>query len=255
MKVFISWSGAQSRRVATAMHALIKDVLPGVQPWASSVEITSGQRWQDEVARHLMGAQYGIIVATPENLSAPWLLLEAGALSAAQFDGRCGGVCPYLVDLQIDLLPATHPLRAFQARTADHDGTLSLLQDINRLSPKPVRANVLLQRFFASWRDYADEALPEWEEWEDEPVSDLIEELTASMLAGQAASLVPMVRLSITLARVLKDESAAGELTKIQRVVMTTPMGDVPAVVFQRLQAVHTDLAARMQPLLAGQKP
>jgi hypothetical protein len=68
----------------------------------------------------------GIICVTPENMSAPWLLFEAGALSkttASTF------VCPYLFNLEATEL--TGPLAEFQASSADRDGTKRLLRTIN----------------------------------------------------------------------------------------------------------------------------
>lgn len=47
----------------------------------SATDIDKGTRWREEVGTALDTMKAGIICLTPENLSAEWLLFEAGALS------------------------------------------------------------------------------------------------------------------------------------------------------------------------------
>ena len=53
MKLFISWSGSVSKRVATVLAEWIHDVLPAVKPFVSSENIISGKRWPLEPGRIL----------------------------------------------------------------------------------------------------------------------------------------------------------------------------------------------------------
>jgi hypothetical protein len=62
---------------------------------------------------------------TQQNVSAPWLLFEAGALSKAVGFGR---VLPYLIDLRPTDL--TGPLSQFQAARANRAGTLRIYKEI-----------------------------------------------------------------------------------------------------------------------------
>lgn len=83
MKVFISWSLPRSKAVATALYGWVKDVLQNAKPWMSDLDIEAGARWSEVIATGLKEAEFGIVCVTPENVSRPWLLYEAGALAKA----------------------------------------------------------------------------------------------------------------------------------------------------------------------------
>lgn len=82
MKVFISWSGDYSGKIAIALREWLPSVIQSLeQPYVSSEDIAKGSRWNAEVTKELENSCFGIICLTPENLIAPWLHFEAGALS------------------------------------------------------------------------------------------------------------------------------------------------------------------------------
>ena len=58
--------------------------------------IRSGARWSDAIAQSLDESDFGIICVTRDNLDAPWLLFEAGAL-AKRF--KTARVVPLCIDL------------------------------------------------------------------------------------------------------------------------------------------------------------
>src|SRR5215831_3566361 len=80
MKVFLSWSGETSKRVAIALNKWLPYILQPVRPWLSS-EIAKGDRWGQVLETELKDAQYGIICLTKYNISKPWLNFESGVLS------------------------------------------------------------------------------------------------------------------------------------------------------------------------------
>src|SRR5260221_4071553 len=119
MKVFISWSGEQSRIVAEGL----RDWLPYVthcEPWVSVSDIAPGARWNNEVARELADTKYGILCLTKENQMKPWIMFEAGALAKTPPDTF---VCPYLIDLKPSEVLPSSPLIQFQAKQATKDET------------------------------------------------------------------------------------------------------------------------------------
>ena len=126
MEVFISWSGLRSERVAVALHDWLPSVIQSVHPFMSASDIDKGSRWPNELATHLNDAQFGLICLTPENLEAPWLLFEAGALSKSIENSR---VVPYLYGVSQAQLQG--PLAQFQAAAADKSSTLDILKSIN----------------------------------------------------------------------------------------------------------------------------
>ena len=98
-----------------------------VTPWVSLADIEKGARWSTDIAAQLEECRVGLICLTPENLSAPWLLFEAGALSKT-LDKT--SVCPYLLNLQPTDVQG--PLSQFQATTAEKEETCKLLHTINK---------------------------------------------------------------------------------------------------------------------------
>lgn len=97
MKVFLSWSGEQSREVAKVLKEWIPDIIQAVDPWMSEEDIHKGARWGSELADSLQGPHFGLLCLTRENLTAPWLLFEAGALSKSLDVAR---VCPFLFGIE-----------------------------------------------------------------------------------------------------------------------------------------------------------
>lgn len=127
MRIFISWSGERGRLVAGILRSWLGDVLHNAEPWVSSEDIDAGARWSGELAKELEGARFGIVCLTPESVSAPWVLFEAGALAKTLGSSH---VCPYLIGMSSSDLK--QPLAQFGAVEADEPGTLKLLEGINR---------------------------------------------------------------------------------------------------------------------------
>jgi len=113
--------------MAEALRDWLPNVIQAVEPWTSSSDIDAGMRWTPALAEQLQQTQLGIICLTAENMSAPWLLFEAGALSKIIDKAR---VCPYL--LGFEPTEIIGPLAQFHAVKAEKDGTRKLLQTINR---------------------------------------------------------------------------------------------------------------------------
>jgi hypothetical protein len=147
MKLFISWSGDSSKAVAEALRDWLPCVMQALKPWMSEADLKSGSRWGLELAKALSDTRIGIICLTPDNISEPWILFEAGALSKT-LDKRTL-VCTYLLGMNpADL---TGPLAQFQATLANKAGTRKVLSDINQvLDEKLSEANLDLV-FEALW--------------------------------------------------------------------------------------------------------
>ncbi|MGO9263654.1 MAG: toll/interleukin-1 receptor domain-containing protein [Candidatus Binataceae bacterium] len=127
MEVFISWSGECSKYVAKCLHVWLKQVIQMVKPWMSSEDILAGARWNAEIAKHLSETKFGVICVTPENLNAPWLVFESGAI-AKTIDDKTH-VCQYLIGLhEIDPL---HPLSQFQCKPTTKEGTYDVVRSMH----------------------------------------------------------------------------------------------------------------------------
>lgn len=138
MNVFIGWSGDRSKAIAAALRDWIPMVLQHVKPWMSETDISPGERWSPAVAKQLDETDFGLICLTPENLTAPWLLFEAGALAKSVEDGR---VIPLL--LELDASDISLPLGQFQAKKLERDGICDAMKSINKSSGTIVAESTL----------------------------------------------------------------------------------------------------------------
>jgi hypothetical protein len=146
--VFISWSGSRSRHVAQALRDWLPKVLQATKPFMSKADIDKGTMWHLELAKALEVTNVGIVCLTPESLTAPWLLFEAGAL--AKTLDRHTRVCTYLLaGLEIDQVGL--PLSALQSTKADEEETRDMLQAINKALGSPVEKRTLDEAFGWAW--------------------------------------------------------------------------------------------------------
>ncbi len=202
MKVFITWSGSTSLRVAEWLRDWLPDVLPYIEPWLSEEDISKGTRWSPELWESLKTSKFGIICLVPGIADQPWILFESGALACAQAEDN---VAPFLVGLEIRDLPA--PLRMFQCVKAERLDVLRLVKSINDASGKDrLTADAVEDRFRRCWPylrqrlrrisvsptppdQHAAEA-PDPEVSQDEPKPKL-DALAAAILVFLANSLYP----------------------------------------------------------------
>ena len=158
MKVFLSWSGDQSRHVASALRQWLPSVMQSVKPWMSEQDIEAGSRWPNDLQTELEDTHFGVVCVTSHNTKAPWLLFEAGALSKRV---RASRVCPYLTDIGPEELSG--PLAQFQAKTSDKEGTRELVSAINNTLKEEDPGNALsgerLDHAFDKWWDDLREVL------------------------------------------------------------------------------------------------
>jgi len=179
MNVFISWSGDTSHQIAEALRDWLKCVIQSVEPWISSEDIEKGARWGAEIAKKLEQSKVGIICLTPTNLTSPWLLFEAGALSKTLENTF---VIPYLYALE----PAniTGPLSQFQAARADKPETQRMVTTVNKaLGGDAIEASVLERSFEKWWPELAgrlsmvSKMNPDTSKPPERPVQDILGEL------------------------------------------------------------------------------
>jgi hypothetical protein len=148
MKVFLSWSGDASRRVAELLRRYLHLMIQSLDPFMSKRDIGSGTRWASELAQELDQTTFGIVCLTPENLDEPWLLFEAGALAKHVEEAR---VCCLLLR-GLTPVQVTGPLAQFQNREFTKDEFLHLLRDLNdRLDAKRLEPEGLTEIFDQWW--------------------------------------------------------------------------------------------------------
>src|SRR5262245_39475153 len=125
MKVFISWSGERSKLLGEAIRDWLPNVLQFTRPYFTPSDLEKGAKWNSEITRELEASGVCIIAMTEENLEAPWIMFEAGAISRV-VEGR---VCPIVFDCnKTDLVG---PLASFQATAFNKTEVHQLLTTIN----------------------------------------------------------------------------------------------------------------------------
>lgn len=148
MKIFLSWSGSRSKKVAEILRELLRFVFHNIDPWMSSEDIGKGKRWSPEIAQALEDAKVGVICLTKENLNRPWLLFEAGALSKIIKDSL---VCTFLLDVEQADIGNDNPLSQFQATKNSKGDVFSLLKTINEAYGEEKLDDEILEPTFEKW--------------------------------------------------------------------------------------------------------
>ncbi len=149
MKVFISWSGGQSGKIADYLKDWIKKIIQSSDPWISH-EIEKGKKWNAEISDQLMESKIGLICLTRDNLNEPWILFEAGAIS------KLGGsnVCTLLIGIKPSDI--TGPLSVFQHTEFNKEDIFSLLTTINNniraCGEKELEIGLLKELFDENWQ-------------------------------------------------------------------------------------------------------
>lgn len=126
MRVFISWSGSQSKRLAEALRDWLPGVLQLVRPYFTPSDIEKGTRWASEIAKELECSEVGILCVTRDNLHSDWIMFEAGALSKSLDKAH---VCPILFGITNTDLAG--PLKQFQTTECTRPDFHKLIGVIN----------------------------------------------------------------------------------------------------------------------------
>ena len=147
MKVFISWSGEISHKVAMALHRWLPSVIQALEPYISSEDIAKGTRGIADISEALENSSFGVLCLTKDNIHAPWLIFEAGALSKSVEGSR---VAPFLFGVELSEMTGS-PLIQFQATTFDKDDVKKLLDSLNTAGDAPSLDSGRLDIAFSRW--------------------------------------------------------------------------------------------------------
>lgn len=145
-KVFISWSGELSKKLAEQIRDWLPDALHSVEPFYSQDDTRKGSHWFTEIAKQLEDANVGIICLTKYNLNKPWLLFEAGALSK-NFDKSL--VCPILFGIENQDVKG--PLASFQTTKFNKPEFKKLFALINNTCGEYKLDSDRMSKSFENW--------------------------------------------------------------------------------------------------------
>ncbi|MBJ2120638.1 TIR domain-containing protein [Arthrobacter sp. MSA 4-2] len=158
MKVFISWSGRESKQVALLLKPWLKRVIQAAEPWMSDVDILPGSRWSEGIGDALRASDFGIICVTPGNRGAEWLNFEAGALSMAigESDRR---VVPLLIGFEDRNALSNGPLGVFNTILFTDEDMWKLILTLNGELESSLDGSDLREIFDILWPRLRDQAL------------------------------------------------------------------------------------------------
>lgn len=145
LKLFISWSGEFSQKVAEKLKIWIPTIIQSVEVFYSPDDIAKGENWGNRLDKALSDCGFGIICLTPENIAAPWIHFEAGALSTA-LDARISAVM-----LGVNPSDLKGPLTRYQNTVFKREDFFQLLQSINDASETPLKPEILKNAFDNAW--------------------------------------------------------------------------------------------------------
>lgn len=152
MKIFVSWSGDLSRKIAEVLKKWIPCIIQSVEVFFSPEDIEKGDNWDRTISTQLSECKYGIICLTSENTNAPWVNFEAGAI-AKTLDSRVAA-------LMIDIKPSDirGPLSRYQATKFEKDDFYQLILSVNKTLESPLDDKILENAFDAMWPALETEA-------------------------------------------------------------------------------------------------
>lgn len=190
MKVFLSWSGEPSHQLALALREWLPYVVHAIEPYVSSEDIDKGSRWSLDIAKELEASTLGILCITRDNLEAPWIHFEAGALSKALDKNR---VVPFLVGPRPADLKG--PLVQFQAVRATIDDVWKLVCTLTTLVSDGRLDEPRLRKTFEKWwpdlevklKEIAAQRSTDAPKSPDRPVYPIIQEVLETVRAQQKA--------------------------------------------------------------------
>ncbi len=248
MKVFLSWSGERSGKVAGALHDWLPNVIQSVSPFVSATDIEKGTRWANEIASQLDETDYGLICLTQENLQAPWLLFESGALSKSIGHSR---VTPYLFHVSLSQLEG--PLTQFQASTANKDSTWETVQSINNAAEGSGLESARLKRSFEAWWPQLEKSLRDIPETTRDAAPDrderqILEEIleTVRQISRQSSEDLPEIKSMLRLAR--NDVAHGIAMPHVRRFGGATETSDRPSSSYENLVRIIQNLPGASQP-------
>jgi hypothetical protein len=154
MKVFLSWSGELSHKTAIIFRDWLPSVIQSIVPYVSSEDIDKGARWSTDIAKELENSTFGILCVTKENVHAPWLTFEAGALSKTM---EKAAVSPFLFDIKRS--EVSGPILQFQSTIFEKEDLKKLVSSLNRACGAETLSDERLEKAFSVWYPTLEEQL------------------------------------------------------------------------------------------------
>lgn len=148
MRIFLSWSGKISERIASLIRQYIPLFLDSSEiSFFYSPEIKKGVLWPTKLFENISNCQTTIICLTPENVEAPWINFEGGANAAKGFK-----TCPIFFGFQNH--NPSGPLSYFQVTYYTKTDFFKLICSLNDELENKCDESTLKELFEKQWKSF-----------------------------------------------------------------------------------------------------
>ena len=152
MKIFLSFSGDLSNKIAEATKVFLETVVPNIELFLSSVDISNGEIWQKSLINELSKCRFGLFILTRDNQDSAWIHFEAGALSKGD---PANPIVPICFGFPIDELDS--PIKIiYQGFSFEKKKMIELVHKINAALEPPIKDKNLEEYISAFWDKYED---------------------------------------------------------------------------------------------------
>jgi TIR domain len=141
MRIFLSWSGEKSRKLASTLKKLLEQL--GFDPWMSSDALKAADHWSEAILEALETSDFCVACVTRENLQSGWMQFEAGAISKR-----------FAILSGITASELTGPLALFKGFQLDD--TFRMVKDLNDARTRRMPTNELQRIFEKHWSAIRD---------------------------------------------------------------------------------------------------
>jgi hypothetical protein len=149
-KIFISWSGELSQKLAETIKDWLPQVINNSDPFVSSESIKKGDRWLQIIFETLEESNFGLVCLTKENLDSTWLMFESGAIAKNLSDSKVSCI---LFD-GLNQGDVSRPLSFFQNTNFEKEDFKKLINSINdSLGDLGIQEKILNRAFEKWWPD------------------------------------------------------------------------------------------------------
>lgn len=128
-KIFISWSGIDSKKYAVLIREWLDEIFIHTESFFSEVDIAAGQLWLSEVHKNLADSVFGIGLINKDNVHSPWVHYEAGAIAAVLNRNRFVPLLCGIHPTEIGGSPLVH----LQSKSLTEEGLAALANSINEV--------------------------------------------------------------------------------------------------------------------------
>lgn len=141
-RIFISWAGSNSKEIALGLKNVLENTIfngSGLTCFVSTVDISSGAEWWSKINGELKKCKMGICCITKENIRAPWIYYEAGALAANGIT-----TIPLLISCNIDSIAGSPFTKNQCIEFYNRQAFIKMILDINeKMEVVPFQNNQL----------------------------------------------------------------------------------------------------------------